>query len=941
MSQVFAVKIILQDKASPVAENTDIGLYNVASDNSEFRWTQNAISGVTTWKDGMIVEKGIKPFSIGIDLKRGGAASLPGSGSVIVKNNLKLWQTIEALGITLLGLRAELYIFNDTTPIKLRTYSCGEPTWDGFNYTIPFKGRQEASIAQMLNVVSSYQFPKASKDTIGKTIPMTIGKLYPVFNSAGKMIHSSMAKFIRVEDNLDEDSFSNANFTFPVQGENIHTFPVFNIVDDTTYRMEFYGDVNLFANMSTTDLYAIVQEGTGKGQIRKVTSLSFNSVVPEGWILEIKVDPVFKTELSVADDDTRSWVQLVKIARKYACDHHPCKSFLASTTGEEVVDESKELYSEADGGGLEKIAQFALEVNDTNNNEMTIQGSQYSDDIDSLDSFIILPITSLEKETAADLSNWEHPNLPSHNKILDGIYASDPAPATISFSNMDLTNPSYAYDRNSTTYAEFSPHTAVDAGTGYVKVLKFGLPAIPKDINVEGIYLGIKSYTKYPNALGFLENNSIAIMFRRFIYSKTTDRLLGNKNTRDAEMSVDGLTMDDLPDAYYIDEPSTASKNFYQESETSAAVFTRSGYTLFELSDCTREIYNTYIEGGLFFDRVMPTAVEWDDILRIYQLAIIIKLTKTTIKSSVLSPLAGRNFASTWGGRKTDSDLIEKPVDLLEHVCRLQSWQDRGNVPVSGWGLQYSDDALIATSGHGSFDSITGRDLYAAGQLLEEEEGYTDKAKQVICRNFGIANWQDSNGYERAIALPTSALAPIFTVTLDSIIDRQRIKIHEPRQTDIFAEPFVRYQKNPATGSYEKILAVKNVSAGTYSSTYIDGVQNSGEAQAIWQICHSLYLKTHQITKPPTDLTDLTWANGAGGYSIALAHLQRWIQWQSNTEIEFPLHVNDCLSWAECSPVNLVFSHQTNNVIRSALVESVELNPNTPYEAMIKAIMYS
>ena len=126
-TQVFGVKIILQDKNNPVSQNTGIGLYNVANDNSEFRWIQNAISGVSTWKDGMIVEHGLKPFSIEINLRRGGATSLPGSGGVTVKNSSNFWKTISDLGIIITGLKCEIYLFNGTTPVIYRTYICEEP----------------------------------------------------------------------------------------------------------------------------------------------------------------------------------------------------------------------------------------------------------------------------------------------------------------------------------------------------------------------------------------------------------------------------------------------------------------------------------------------------------------------------------------------------------------------------------------------------------------------------------------------------------------------------------------------------------------------------------------------------------------------------------------------------------------------------------------------
>jgi hypothetical protein len=84
----------------------------------------------------------------------------------------------------------------------------------------------------------------------------------------------------------------------------------------------------------------------------------------------------------------------------------------------------------------------------------------------------------------------------------------------------------------------------------------------------------------------------------------------------------------------------------------------------------------------------------------------------------------------------------------------------------------------------------------------------------------------------------------------------------------------------------------------------------------------------------------LTWANGEYAYSIAYHYLDRWAKWQFCEEIEFQTHYNIAASWQECTPINVLFSHQTNNISRSALVEECIINPNHPYDVMIRAIIY-
>src|SRR5690606_15731078 len=75
----------------------------------------------------------------------------------------------------------------------------------------------------------------------------------------------------------------------------------------------------------------------------------------------------------------------------------------------------------------------------------------------------------------------------------------------------------------------------------------------------------------------------------------------------------------------------------------------------------------------------------------IYELALVFEKS-LDIKSFIFARFVGLAFPSTWGGRKTAGNLIQSPVDILEHVKREQNWSDNSGI------------ALIKTSGDGSFD---------------------------------------------------------------------------------------------------------------------------------------------------------------------------------------------------------------------------------------------
>jgi hypothetical protein len=933
-TQIFYFKIILQDKGNPVVEDTTIGLYNVTNDNSEFRWIQNAIAGVSTWKAGMIIEHGLKPFSVEIDLKRGGACSYPGSGSIAIKNSSNFWSTINVLKINLNGLKCEVGIFNGTTPLKLRTYKCEEPSWDSREYNIPFKGAQEDRVANILNVVTSVQFPTAGKDSIGKIIPASFGKIFQIGS-----IPNNLAEFIRITNDSDDTIFTNYYFTGT--RSDLKIFPCYSVVNNTQFNILVSG-IMPATTLVPADCYCVINSGTGEKQIRQV--LSFIGTGTDGYVTVTTSKSVwfYTTDTpplevpSHLNDDTRSWVQFLKISRDFFMDHFNCGGFLKSDTGS-IID-TPEIYTNIDDK-MERIADFGFSVKSAiSKNSLQINGEQFSEDIDKLQSFIILPCSNMQLVTDATLNNYttslENYNIP---KYIDGIYITNgPSFDTFITINSALSNPDRAYDKDSTTYADFTTaFTHISPSTGhplqYTKAVKFGLPKIPQGLDVKSINIGIKmthifSGAAYPQ---------MCLAMKRFVYNKTNDHILGTK------AFATTFVLENLPDFYYeSNKPASSNLKFYRSLISAGINSEINGYTNFILTGITAKEYATYDDIALLITNTLDDTGVQNDVTGVYELAIIFELNESTLQEKIYVPASGRIFSDTFAGRKTAANLITKPEEIFEHVSRLQDYRDTCITPPSGWGLQYAGTPLIATVGFGGFDN-TSLNFEPAGQIFDLDAGYTDQVKQSICREFELANWQDANGYERILALPTQALAPIYTITLSDIMDRNKIKIIEPSQSDIFPEPFVKYNKNPATGEYQNQITIKNSSATYYLSSYVDGVQNAGEAQALWQGCHSLALKNHQTGKPPSDLTDLQWANGVGGYSIALSHLQKWVAWQSCTEIELPLHFNTAGSWQECSPVNLVFSHQTNNIVRSALVENSTVNPNPPYDVMIKAIIYA
>jgi hypothetical protein len=947
MSQCFGIKITLQDKGNPVIQNTTIGLYNVTNDNSEFRWTQNDILGLSGWKSGMIIENGIEHFSIEIDLTSGGNISYPGRGVVSIKNNLQFHQTLQSKNINLAGLKLEIYHFSGSTEKKYRSYICEEPTYNSKKFTIPFKGGQERRVSNILNMVTTVQFPYASSNTVGKPLPATFGKLIPAFSDiTEEMTRVSIAKFNRTNDRVDLNYYSDDFFTGSGYTKTI-SFPITDIFteSDLIYKCEFRGSGSV-GGLSPVNTFVKVVDGVGKGQIRKINAFSWTSSYLLFSILDF-----FETELLGADTEGgRSWVQFIRVYRRYDVDHWPCGGFYDSDNDELV--NGAEFYTFTEEDGLLRAAPYGYEFYGVNaaKNQLEIDPKLFDQgNLDTQNSFMILPVENLHAANDATLVNWKNEVDPveeawfNNNEkhiTYDGLYSIDDWPTTIS--GYIESNKEYANDKISSTYYYLFLHGLHNAfGTIYEKVIYFDLPSIPKGFTFSNCYIGLKIFSKSFAGSTGSDNLFKRVMLRKFKYGVKVCSLTGIKE------DDNGVTVDNVPDFYFVDNPQTGNENFFQIIDEAEL---KTGYlnAIFDTGITSKEEYETYLQGCIWLERyilVTVDPVEWDDETRIYELCFIFKKS-TDIGKNIYVPFHGRNIASSWQGRKSETTLIEHPIDLLEHICRLQDYRDTCNMPVSGWGLQYADNALIETNSleFGTFENgeLGAARMYAlAGQIFEYDEGYTDKLKQTVCSEFALANWQSAAGKERVISLPENKMEPVYTITLDDILDRSKIEVKKISSNKIYAEPFVNYNKNPATEKYDNTIIIKNTSATFYQPDYVIGIPSSLEKEALWNSCHSLALLCHNLNRPSTDMTDLTFANGEGAYTIAYNYLKYWINWQFCEEIKFETHFNIAGSWQECTPINVLFSHQTNNISRSALIEESTVNPNHPYNVMIKAIMYA
>jgi len=948
-STVFGVKIVLQDKLSPVTQNTGIGLYNVASDNSEIRLVQNAISGVSTWKEGVMAKNGLKSFSNEIDLTKGGAIAYPGKGAIVIDDTAGTWKALVDAGFKFDGLIAEVHVFYGVTPVRLRTYCCKEPSFDGANMTVQFEGAKRT--ANILNVVTSAQFPYATSDTMGKVIPAVFGKhIQPKI------------KCTLIENTVIDSEFTMAKFNPSNAPLSIKAYPVtggqtpagyINDPDDRSQTIVTDIKVNGVVSNSFPTGHTVhtiansstcirIIEGNCGGQVRKLINYQTYQGDP---IAEENVrfctENYFDGLLSMVNT-TRSWLSVERLEQQYGIDNWPIKGYLDELGNDTANTSEIYLYN----GDEELVLQQNAAIINSTKNLFALNKSNYSSDYKNIKSFNTLPASSIELYNASDMSNFAITTGESiaqfsyaGGALGGGMYRRTTDPYVLSVdTGSAVENLSNCVDKNKDSFGCITINVLGSSGDPipYLKVIKVIPPTLPDNFSFDKCYIGLKLYSKsdYASAID-VGGSSFQIRWRRFRYNINTilGDIIANETTAGG-----GMHVDDIPEKYFASGGLQGDKAFYYESSGGEPNFRHiTGYQRFELTDITNaDTYNAIAELILLFKRMYPgSGSAISDSTLLYEACFIFE--KDSSITELYTNASGRIFNSTFDGRKTASDMISKPQDLFEHLCRLQDYRDKYPTPASGWGLQYASGALIHTA---SFDQISDS-REPATQIFDLDDGYTDKAKQTIAREMAFANWQDADGRERILALPTYRLNPVHTVTLDDVMDRSKIKIVDTSRDSIYSEPFVRYQKNPATGDHERLISVKNASATTYMPAYIDGVENALEAEDLWRTCHSLALKSHRVNKPPTDMTDLQWANGPGGYTIALRHIQNWARWQALQEIELPVHFNLAASWQECTPINVLFSHQTGNVSRSALVERTEVNPAHPYDVLIRAVIYA
>lgn len=965
-TKIFGVKIYCQDKDSPVAENTAIGLYNVAGSNSEFRWVQALPSGVTTWKETMLADRGIGKYSRHIDITRGGNVADPGECEITVKNTSQFFDTVADLGINFEGLKCEIYLFTDATPTLQWTGICQSPSWTSTEYRIPVRGYHNKRIANITSLTDGI-----GTDSI--PIPVTFGKhlkgrlrlteqVDTKWTTSGGMMLDAATGLTcdTTYRNIGIDTFlvtatggGGPAYTYTVQFASTDYHTAWRIgstqIFGGTYSLDYF-----------VDRYLLVVSGNQSGQCRKIKSASVNLTDSRVKIL-ITIDDDNPFEANLETDNT-CFIQVIDRDKTFKLDSWPCYGPINDvgvpiTYGHGIyIHEERNVVDTSISSASQPVRSYDAEyraigknaftvIQNVSNNQLGIDNRIAESDLDSTNAYAILPIDTIKRLRLTNFANWGLDTTsirePYPGMFTEMVYPTYSSQATDAELNDNPT------DRDGNTYSHdlWSVSSASHNGDLLFWAVKMTPPELPDDLEFDSVYIGIK-------AKAGVDNSYVTMKWRRFAgtsVSIATDKAIGD-HTGPTGFSY--AYFETLPGGYFGSENN--EKFFYTKDNVlngslgGNPIFDLNGYQLFELSNITsRDTYKQIYELLL---KISWESTNWFTsspiyFVDLYEVAFIFKKS-SAVKKDIYTPLYGRNLGGPstylWGGRiSAATNPIEYPQFLLEHIARLQTWADTCITPTLGWGKEYADAPLISTNAFDSTDAdfLSVKTMRCAAQFFDLDQCYTDKLKRAICRDFHLASYVDKSGYEcvQRVVVPSDTASD--TVTLADIVDRHGIKVIEPNPSDVFCEPFVRYDRNSATGEYQKSIYITNASAATYSSAFVKGL--SGEEGAeYWRRCHALWEKCRFINKPPSDLTDLTFANGEDADIIAKEHLRQWIDTQYCPQIEFPVHFNKAGLWEECKRFSVQFPHQTNNAVMESRATDIVINPNPPYDVTVRGVMY-
>lgn len=956
-----------------------------------------------TWAYGLLKANSFEPTRESADLRRRGNKSVSGSSRVSIINTDKLNETLENGGIKLLGRKIEIWEFevdqsdDSITAYVVKSGICGDPSWNDTEYYLPINDSNFKRNAPLGTQIDENNYPNSTTDIRGECVPVTLGELRPDSNGSDE----AYTKLIRTSDliNVYENNSStllDSSGIYAQTGSD-HTglkeFPVIGYYDDEpgliigikiVYASAFIvwrdGALPIGSGVKSLDYFTgkhiHITEGNCKGARRKIASAEVD--LDTDWtIIKITVEKHFEEILAAnvtATAENQTWCQIEDINQEYTADVFKCGGFVNSD-GAALAAGKEELYSyvapklvEIDASGeaetisvgvrereydFFRLPQYAYQVSDSNANKIGIIANLFeSDSVDEMNAFLFVPLSSVKlmddlnlDQWNTDNNTWTAPGNYYYRKIKEGVYERTTLPVG-SVGTYESTNSvSNIIDGDDDTY--FQLHLGYAGGGSHSSrcaiAFEFGIPAAPSKFVFDDVFFLLKYKSScVPGAVGEDFDRALYTIWRRFFGKANQAGDIDFQNAYfpgsylGGPINYNGIVT--IPDFYYGHSTNKDLYFYYSNSDADKNDGIMCGYKNCQIQNISYETWSQLKSIAVIEWFKCGAGYPNEIYLQFYE-AVLAFRKKVSIKKELYSPFRGRIYNDTWGSRKTAANLIDNPVDVLEHVLRCQNWSEVGDSePAGGWGKGYCANAMIDTSTDlGGFDhtSLAGlKTTKCARQILDYDKTYSEKLIKSICGEYFLCQFKKNYatvasgdaGKEMVVNLFDDTAASA-SITLTDIKPGSIGDMEEPKAEDIYCEPFVRFCYNHARGKFDRIIKISHVSSETWQASYTPGF-SGGEGEYFYDLCAALYQQYGTIEPPPEDITDLYWCYD---YNTAKQYLSNLIRWMQLKRIPFDVSYETGRTWHIGKKIEINIPRQTGGVAVDAIIEEIEKSKNGDY----------
>ena len=860
-----------------VPESTDIpeiGWYGVTGSTSEFRWIADDISSYSptdSWAISVLAREWCAPIEESFDGELCGGVSRVSENELRITNTvaeisqgtyLSLYDILSFAGLSFVGLVCEFVRFEIVSGALVAAGGTivfrgilGDPKWSETEITIPVETaefKRQSNLSRIIDGRSGGLYPHASGDITGQSSPLTFGEW-------------DNAKLPRVGD--QETQFTNINFNATATPAGAKYYPcvgktgfTVETTEDAWIQYEFKiseteGTVGTGWVTPANAMFLKIIDGDRSGQTRRI-----DRYYNDGLTMRVKIVEVFEGGELAVTGATQSIATIFSRWGEYEADQWPCLAF-TDETGAAITNGANLSVWDENQKTFLALPRYGVDIDPyADNNRLIINPRHFTGDPDSIDSWLVLPFSNFGPMSDATIGLW-FPTISDWEPVIDGLYV-DPSDDPIDTATDTVTGAGNECDLERATSEDhvYDIDFYTAATVAYCLAYSGTFPSIPDGIDFSEAYILARINGEINNVIN--GNCHIKILAKRNLIDTPLAivEFSTQRNTQD---------IDCLAEFYCIDSPSTYNVKFfgtgtYPSNYTGTGKVRFYGYSNFEIPGVTNvDTYRSLSKMGILLYRDIDIDIPAtpSDTIKFYELAVGFKRT-SSIKSEVYSPFHGRIYDSTWGTRKTAANCITNPVDVVEHVRRLQNWSETGEA--ADWGHEYAAAPLIDVSsadggfGNSQLTSNLGRDCRA--QIFSNSDAVSGDIVDSVCRDFWMmANQDPATGNERLFYIGGKYTGTVSdTITLAHVVGEVDTVSQCPSRS-LFCEPFIRYNWNPATNEFRSVISVLNSGESTYDYSYVTGPILTGPAEILWKRAHAIWGAIRKVQAPPADMTDKKW----------------------------------------------------------------------------------